>query len=111
MAIDYTGQEWYDETKTAQENFNAFLKQQKTTDYSLGDFTGSVSGDMEMYTDLKIRASQEKEKVQSFQEAKETEQEKLRTRQNQKIIDFGKECQKAEDAGYDISQIPDGDTF
>jgi len=107
MAIDYSGQAWYDETKTWTVNFNAFLEAQKVDSYTLGDFTETEQGDMEMYTDLKIKSSQETKKRTDFYSAKD-----------QKIADYNvyldglkqsflADCQTAEDADYDIAQLPD----
>jgi len=110
MAISYENQDWYDETKTDTENYTAFLEAQKI-DYTLGDFTGSASGDMEMYTDLKIKSTQEKEKINTFDETYSTERQKIVARHDTVLIEFGKVCQTARESGYDTTLIPDGDTY
>ena len=50
-------------------------------------------------------------KMTTFQEAKEAEVKKLRIKFDEKVIAFGKAAQIAEDADYDVTQIPDGDTY
>lgn len=91
-----------DETKTAQENFTAFLEAQKAETYTLGDFMGTPADDMLMYTELKIAAEQEKKKIEAFQLEKEAAFTALRQAHSDELIALGKEWQTYEDNDYTI---------
>jgi len=91
-----------DDTKSAQENYKAFLDAQADLSYTIGDFTGTREGDEDLYTDLKIAAKQEQKKVQAFLLEKEAAFEALRQAHNDEMIALGKEWQAYEDNDYTI---------
>ena len=104
MAIDYTEQEWFDDTKSWKENFDAFLEAQKYSTYSLGDFSGSTQGDQDMYTDLKIKTAQEAKKKEDFYKARDqafADFEAQKSTEKQALAD---EWQTYEDNDYTIPQ-------
>lgn len=102
--MDFTTQDWYDETKTAQENYKAFQEAQKE-EYSLGDFFGTKELDMEAYTVLKIEAEQEKAKIAKFNKAKEEAFNELAKKHDAERIALGKEWQVYEDNDYNY-EVP-----
>ena len=79
------------------------------------DYTKATDEEIssEMVKEFKVTklAEIEAEKVKTFETAKEVERAKLVAKQDEKIIAFGQACQIAEDADYDITKIPDGDTY
>lgn len=106
MAVSYDGQAWFDSEDTWNNNFAAFLAEQKKADYTLGDLTSTADGDMEMYTDLKIKSAQETEKIADFNTAKDQAFADLRATHDQELIDLGVLWQAKEDNDYDVDYTP-----
>ena len=102
MATSFTE----DSSLSAQENFNLFLEGQAEIDYTLGDYTSSADEDMKLYTELKIKAEQEKNKVTAFINARELAREEVVAQQTALMSEFNTLWQAKEDAGYDVDFVP-----
>lgn len=89
---------------SAKENFDLFLKGQSETDYTLGDYTGTEEGDMKLYTELKIKSEQEKNKVSSFIEARELARAEVVAQQTALMSEFNTLWQSYEDNDFTIPQ-------
>ena len=89
---------------TAQEDFQAFLDAQKVEGYILGNITGTPEGDMRQYTELKVSAAQEAEKIKLFSEARSAKFEEMRQRHDLELQALGVEWQEYENQGYVIPQ-------
>jgi len=87
-----------DETKSMQENFNLFLEMQRDPSYTLGDFTGTAQGDMELYTELKIKVEQERENLKAWEEAWNNKEIELRQAHDVEIQQFLKDKEAARDS-------------
>ena len=84
-----------DANLTAKENFEIFKTGQAESDYVLGDYTGTVQGDQDLYTELKIKVSKEEKEIEDFYAARETARS-----------DFNALWQAKEDNGYDVDYTP-----
>lgn len=89
-----------DETKTVQENFNVFLEGQKESSYTLGDYTGTAQGDMELYTELKVKVEQEKVKQTNFYSARDAAFQAFEVQKDQERQALAQLWQDAEDNDY-----------
>ena len=106
MAVSYAGQGWYDDELTWSENYEAFLALQKEDTYTIGDFTSTIQGDMEMYTDLKVRSAQEVETIADFYVARDEARAILSAQQATDVEAFNILWQAKEDNGYDVDYTP-----
>lgn len=100
--MDYTGQEWYNAELSASENYNSFLEAQKDLGYVLGDFFGTPELDMQCYTELKIKASQEEVKKAEFYKARDLAFQALAQEHDAERIALGQLWQTKEDNDYTI---------
>ena len=100
--MDYTGQTWFDETKSWNDNYKAFLETQKVETYTLGDFTGTPEGDQTMYTDLKIKSTQETEKIKAFYVLRDEAFKQLAIAQDAERQALGVTWQGYEDNNYTV---------
>ena len=107
MAVDYSGQAWYNEEDSWNEKFNAFQEAQKDEGYSLGDFTLTIAGDMEMYTDLKVKAAQESKQIVDFYTARDAAFSSLESEYNAERIELQNLWQLKEDNDYDVDFTPE----
>lgn len=85
-----------DETKSMAENFNLFLEGQKDPAYTLGDYTGTIQGDMELYTELKVKVEQEKTEIANWESAWSVKEQELRQAHDVEIQQFFISKQEAE---------------
>lgn len=106
MAIDYSGQGWYDDQLTWTENYNVFVNLQKDDGYTLGDFTGTEAGDIAMESDLKVKSNQETQKIADFYTAREAARTTLSSQQATDVDAFNTLWQAKEDNGYDVDYTP-----
>lgn len=100
MATTFT----YDDTKTAQENFDIFLEGQSEADYTLGDYSGTAQGDQDLYTDIKVKVAKEAKKISDFNLAKEAAFNTLAQQYDADKISLGQTWQTYEDNDYTIPQ-------
>jgi len=107
MVVNYENQEWFNAEATWAVNFAAFQEAQKVDSYTLGDFTETADGDMEMYTDLKVKSAQEAKTIADFYTARDTAFNDLATTQASERQALQDLWQAKEENGYDVDYTPE----
>lgn len=90
------------EGETAKETFDRFLTGQKEASYTLGDYSGTAEGDMQLYTELKIAVEKEAKKVADFNLAKEAAFQELAVKHDAERQELGTLWQSYEDNDYNV---------
>ena len=92
------------EGETAKETFERFLAGQKEASYTLGDYTSTVQGDMELYTELKIAVDKEAKKKSDFMALREAAFQELAEQHDTERQALATTWQSYEDNDYTVPQ-------